>query len=182
LDANASEHFGLYDGERPSKDVAFIAMIAVAFLLLLCLACLLLAWIDLRHGIIPDWLNLAIAAIGLARAAILDDWPMALSAAAEGILTGAIVWSLRWLYFQLRQRQGLGLGDVKLLAASAISVGIAGIPMLLLIASLTALVAAGVLYLAGEKMTRQTALPFGPFLALGLLTTLALQQTGWAIY
>lgn len=182
MDANASEHFGLYDGERPSKDVAFIAMIAVAFLLLLCLACLLLAWIDLRHGIIPDWLNLAIAAIGLARAAILDDWPMALSAAAEGILTGAIVWSLRWLYFQLRQRQGLGLGDVKLLAASAISVGIAGIPMLLLIASLTALVAAGVLYLAGEKMTRQTALPFGPFLALGLLTTLALLQTGWAIY
>jgi leader peptidase (prepilin peptidase)/N-methyltransferase len=182
LDANASEHFGLYDGERPSKDVAFIAMIAVAFLLLLCLACLLLAWIDLRHGIIADWLNLAIAAIGLARAAILDDWPMALSAAAEGILTGAIAWSLRWLYFQLRQRQGLGLGDVKLLAASAISVGIAGIPMLLLVASLTALVAAGVLYLAGEKMTRQTALPFGPFLALGLLSTLALQQTGWAIY
>jgi leader peptidase (prepilin peptidase)/N-methyltransferase len=30
-------------------------------------------------------------------------------------------------------------------------------------------------------MTRQTALPFGPFLALGLLATLVLQQQGWAI-
>jgi leader peptidase (prepilin peptidase)/N-methyltransferase len=157
-------------------------MIAVAFLVLLALASLLLAWIDLRHGIIPDWLNLAIAGLGLVRIAVLDDWTLALGAAAQGILTGAIVWLLRWLYFRLRQRQGLGLGDVKLLAAAAIWVGIAGIPMLLLVASLAALVAAGVLHLAGEKMTRQTALPFGPFLALGLLTTLALQQTGWAVY
>lgn len=154
-------------------------MIAAAFLVLLALASLLLAWIDLRRGIIPDWLNAAIAVLGLARIVILEDWVLALSTAAEGILTGAIVWLLRWLYFRLRQRQGLGLGDVKLLAASAIWVGIAGIPMLLLVASLTALVAAGVLHLAGEKMTRQTALPFGPFLALGLLATLALQETGW---
>jgi leader peptidase (prepilin peptidase)/N-methyltransferase len=157
-------------------------MIAAAFLVLLALASLLLAWIDLRRGIIPDWLNLAIAVLGLARIAITDDWPLALSAAAEGILTGAIVWLLRWLYFRLRRRQGLGLGDVKLLAAAAIWVGIADIPMLLLVASLAALAAAGILHLAGEKMTRQTALPFGPFVALGLLATLALQQTGWTVY
>ena len=157
-------------------------MIAAAFLVLLALASLLLAWIDLRRGIIPDWLNLAIAVLGLARIATTDDWPLALSAAAEGILTGAIVWLLRWLYFRLRRRQGLGLGDVKLLAAAAIWVGIAGIPLLLLVASLAALAAAGILHLAGEKMTRQTALPFGPFLALGLMATLALQQTGWTVY
>jgi leader peptidase (prepilin peptidase)/N-methyltransferase len=164
------------------KKVPIIAMIAVACLVLLALASLLLAWIDLRHGIIPDWLNLAIAVIGLARAAILDGWAVTLGVLAEGLLAGAIVWLLRWLYFRLRRRQGLGLGDVKLLAASAIWVGIAGIPMLLLVASITALAAAAVLHLAGETMTRQTALPFGPFLALGLLTTLALQQTGWGIY
>jgi leader peptidase (prepilin peptidase)/N-methyltransferase len=157
-------------------------MIAVAFLILLALASLLVAWIDLRRGIIPDWLNLAIGLVGLIRAAVLDGPALALSAAAEGILTGVIVWLLRWLYHRLRRRQGLGFGDVKLLAASAIWVGIAGIPMLLLVASLTALVAAGILHLAGEKMTPQTALPFGPFLALGLLATLAIQQTGWTIY
>ena len=154
-------------------------MTTVLFLVLLALASLLLAWIDLRRGIIPDWLNLAIAILGLARIAIPDGWALALGAALEGVLTGAIVWLLRWLYYRLRQRQGLGLGDVKLLAAAAVWVGIAGIPMLLLVASLAALAAAGVLHLTGEKMTRQTALPFGPFLALGLLTTLTLQQTGW---
>ena len=61
-------------------------MVVVAFLVPLALASLLLAWIDLRRGIIPDWLNLAIAVLGLARIGILEDWLLALSAAAEGIL------------------------------------------------------------------------------------------------
>jgi leader peptidase (prepilin peptidase) / N-methyltransferase len=151
-------------------------MIASLSVILLGLAGILLAWIDLRSGIIPDWLNLAVAILGLTRIAILDGSTPALGAGAEGIIVGAIVWLLRRLYFVLRQRQGLGLGDVKLLAASAIWVGVAGVPMQLVIASLTALAAAGILHLAGRRMTRQTALPFGPFLALGLLSTLALQQ------
>ena len=85
------------------------------------------------------------------------------------------MWLLRWLYFRLRKYQGLGLGDVKLLAASGVWIGIAGVPIQLLVASLTALAAAGLLRLAGLAMTRQTSLPFGPFLALGLLITLMLQ-------
>jgi leader peptidase (prepilin peptidase)/N-methyltransferase len=84
---------------------------------------------------------------------------------------------LRWLYFKLRSYQGLGLGDVKLLAASGVWVGIAGVPVQLLVASLTALAAAGCLHIAGRTVTRQTRLPFGPFLALGLLVTLGLQET-----
>jgi leader peptidase (prepilin peptidase)/N-methyltransferase len=80
------------------------------------------------------------------------------------------------LYFVLRKIQGLGLGDVKFLAAAAPWIGITGTPMLLLIATLTALVAAGGLQLAGRDMTRQTSLPFGPFLATGLLLTFVSQQ------
>jgi leader peptidase (prepilin peptidase)/N-methyltransferase len=153
-------------------------MIAASCLALLYLATALLAWIDLRRGIIPDWLNLAIAIVGLARAAVLDGWAAALSAGCEGIIIGVIVWLLRQLYFMFRKFQGLGLGDVKLLAASGVWIGIAGVPLQLLVASLTALAAAGVVQLTGRSMTRQT-MPFGPFLALGLLVTLALQQGGW---
>jgi leader peptidase (prepilin peptidase) / N-methyltransferase len=154
-------------------------MIAAVCLALLYLASGLLAWFDLRRGIIPDWLNLAIAVIGLARAVILDGWAAALGAGCGGIVIGAIVWLLRRLYFMFRKFQGLGLGDVKLLAASAIWIGVAGVPVQLLVASLTALAAAGAMQLAGRTMTRQTPLPFGPFLALGLLVTLALQSSGW---
>jgi leader peptidase (prepilin peptidase)/N-methyltransferase len=154
-------------------------MIASICLALLALASLVLAWIDLRRGIIPDWLNVLIAVVGLARAVMLDGWAAALSAGCEGIVVGVIVWLLRQLYFLFRKFQGLGLGDVKLLAASGIWIGIVGVPLQLLVACLAALAAAGVVQLAGRTMTRQTAMPFGPFLALGLVVTLALQQGGW---
>src|SRR4029450_10759756 len=92
---------------RPRR---WILMIAAIFLALLCLASALLAWIDLRRGIIPDWLNLAMAVVGLARAVILDGWAAAVSAGCEGIIIGAVVWLLRRLYFMFRGFQGLGLG------------------------------------------------------------------------
>jgi leader peptidase (prepilin peptidase)/N-methyltransferase len=48
--------------------------------------------------------------------------------------------------------------------------------MLLLIAALSALIAIGGMQIAGRELTRQTSLPFGPFLAIGLLVALATQQ------
>ena len=153
-------------------------MIAGVSIALLALACLSLSVIDLRRGIIPDSLNLAIAIGGLFRAAALDGLMMAFVAGCEGLSVGAVVLLLRWLYFRWRNLQGLGLGDVKLLAASGVWIGIAGIPLQLLLASFTALGAAGLLKLAGYTMSRQTSLPFGPFLALSLLIALWIQQAG----
>jgi len=151
-------------------------MIASVSFALLSVASIALAWIDLRRGIIPNWLNLGIAFAGLARVATLDGPAAVLLAGCEGITVGAIVWLLRKLYFIWRQYQGLGLGDVKLLAASGVWIGVAGVPVQLLVASLTALAVAGILRLVGRIMTRRTVLPFGPFLALGLLVALLLQE------
>jgi len=151
-------------------------MIPLLCLMTLSCASLLLAWIDLRQGIIPDWLNVAIAILGAIRAASIGGWPLTAELVVEGVLIGASIWLLRWLYFRLRKVQGLGLGDVKLLAASAIWVGMVGVPVQLLVAALSALAAASVLHFVGHRMTRHTALPFGPFLALGLLAAILLQQ------
>src|SRR5437588_784915 len=136
---------------------------------LLCLLSAILAWIDIRDGIIPDWLNLTIAGLGLLTAVIISGPSAALEAACEGAAIGAIFWLLRRLYFSFRKIQGLGLGDVKFLAAAGIWVGVAGLPVLLLVATLTALISAGVMQLAGRQLTGQTSLSFGPFLAIGLL-------------
>jgi leader peptidase (prepilin peptidase) / N-methyltransferase len=51
-----------------------------------------------------------------------------------------------------------------------------GLPMLLLVAALTALACAAVLHLTGRQLTAQTSMSFGPFLAIGLLITLSSQQ------
>jgi leader peptidase (prepilin peptidase)/N-methyltransferase len=152
-------------------DVEFLGYFAA-----LCLLGGLLALIDIRQGIIPDWLNLTIACLGLAHAAVINGTWAALEAGCEGLVIGLLFWLLRQLYFAWRKTHGLGLGDVKFLAAAAVWIGIAGVPMLLLIAALTALAAAGCLQLAGQPMTRRSSLSFGPFLTLGLLITLATQQ------
>jgi leader peptidase (prepilin peptidase)/N-methyltransferase len=145
---------------------------------LLCLLCAALAWIDIRQGIIPDWLNLAIAGLGLIRIMTIGDPSAALQAVGEGAAIGALFWLLRRLYFAYRKVQGLGLGDVKFLGAAGIWVGIAGLPMLLLVATLTALAYAGITHLAGRSLTARTSLSFGPFLAIGLLLTSGFQQYG----
>jgi leader peptidase (prepilin peptidase)/N-methyltransferase len=151
-------------------------MIALLSFGLLCLLSLVLAWIDIRHGIIPDWLNLAIAALGLSRALLAGGPWVGVEAACEGAAIGVIFLLLRRLYFAWRKIQGLGLGDVKFLAAAGTWVGIAGLPMVLLVAALTALASAGVMRLAGRQMTAQTTMSFGPHLATGLLFTSAFQQ------
>jgi leader peptidase (prepilin peptidase)/N-methyltransferase len=148
----------------------------LAFVIPLCIFCGALALIDIRRGIIPNRLNLAVAGLGLVRAVVGGGAAAGIAATAEGVAIGAIFWMLQWLYYRLRKRPGLGLGDVKFLAAAGVWVGVGGLPLLLLIATLTALAAAGAMQMAGQSMTRQTSLPFGPFLAIGLLLTIVLRQ------
>jgi leader peptidase (prepilin peptidase)/N-methyltransferase len=143
---------------------------------LLCALCAAIAWIDIRHGIIPDWLNLAIAVLVVLRIFLAGDTSDAAMALGEGVIIGAVFWLLRRLYFAFRGIQGLGLGDVKFLSAAGIWVGVAGIPMLLLVATITALTCVGAVQLSGRALTAQTSMSFGPFLAIGLLVTAAFQQ------
>src|ERR1700736_2562036 len=150
-------------------------VIAVSFGLL-CLLSAVLAWSDMRDGIIPDWLNLTIAGLGLLRAVIVDGPLAGSEAVCEGVAIGAIFWLLRRLYFAFRKIQGLGLGDVKFLAVAGIWVGVVGLPMLLLVAALIALACAGVMQLAGRPLHAQSSISFGPYLALGLLFASGLQQ------
>src|SRR5580692_2115651 len=166
-------------GDGPPIPAGAGFMVELICLALLCLASVMTAWTDLRGGIIPDWLNLTILLLGLLWSFARDGWGAAFEAAGAAVVIGATVWLLRRLYFAIRKIQGLGLGDVKFLAAAAVWVGIAGIPVVLLAAALTALATAGVLRIAGQSMTRQTSLPFGPFLAVGLWAGLVLQQSGY---
>jgi leader peptidase (prepilin peptidase)/N-methyltransferase len=142
----------------------------------LCLLCVLLSLIDIRRGIIPNGLNLLIAVFGLIRSVINGGPADVIAAAWQAVAIGAVFWLLRRLYFSWRNAQGLGLGDVKFLAAAGTWIGIAGMPTLLLIATSLALATAGGLQLAGHEMTRRTALPFGPFLACGLVLATLLQK------
>jgi leader peptidase (prepilin peptidase) / N-methyltransferase len=147
----------------------------MVFFILLLVACGWLTWTDIRFGIIPNWLNALVAVLGLARALAMEGTSGLLTGAIAGVAVGAVLLLLRQGYFAWRGVQGLGLGDVKFLAAAGIWTGLTDFPLLLLIATLVALLLAGVLHLSGRAVTARTAIPFGPSLAFGLLATLVLQ-------
>jgi leader peptidase (prepilin peptidase) / N-methyltransferase len=125
---------------------------------------LALGWIDARRFVLPDALTLPLIVLGLAAAGALA--PVELPDRVVGAAFGYVgLWLVAWIYRRLRGREGLGLGDAKLLAAAGAWVGASGLPSVLAGAAIAGLVAAGGMMLVGRRFDRYSALPFGPFLA-----------------
>ncbi len=127
---------------------------------------LALAVIDWRHQILPDQLTLPLAALGLGVAYAVDTDGVAHHAigAAAGFAAFA---AIGWAYRRLRGRDGLGLGDAKLLAAAGAWVSWTGLPGVVLTAAVAALAVALAGALAGRALRADSRLALGPYLALG---------------
>jgi leader peptidase (prepilin peptidase) / N-methyltransferase len=126
---------------------------------------LALGWIDLRRWLLPDALTLPLILAGLAEAAWFA--PEELIDRALGAVCGYLALRLiAWLYRMARRADGLGRGDAKLLAAAGAWVGASGLPSVVAGAACGGLLVAGVFVLCGRELSRNSALPFGPFLAL----------------
>jgi leader peptidase (prepilin peptidase)/N-methyltransferase len=125
---------------------------------------LALGWIDARRWLLPDSLTLPLVAAGLAAAAL---WaPGDLVDRAAGAAAGyAGLRAVGWAYRRWRGREGLGGGDAKLLAAAGAWTGASGLASVVFGAAALALTAAGAMMLMGHGLRRDSALPFGPFLA-----------------
>lgn len=127
---------------------------------------LVLAWIDQRHQLLPDGLNLALLPSGLIVAwlavpeRILDH----LAGAVLGFLA---LFAIDLAYRRLRHRQGLGLGDAKLLAGIGAWVAWQGLASVVLLAALSGLVFALLGRSRGRPMHWLEKLPFAPHLCLG---------------
>ncbi len=124
---------------------------------------LLLALLDVEHYWLPDRLTYPLIAIGLAAVSWLEPQrlPHHLIGAGAGFL---LLQGIAAAYGKLRGRIGLGGGDAKLFAAAGAWLGWEQLPLVLLGASGTALVAALILHHQSADFLAQR-LPFGAFLA-----------------
>lgn len=130
-------------------------------------ALLAAALIDLRHLVLPDVLILPLIPVGIAVHALiaLDRLPDHAIGAAAGYL-GFL--ALGALYRVIRGRDGLGLGDAKLLAVAGAWVGWQGLPSVVLLGALLTLAGLLALRLAGRAVDMRGEIPFGPALALAI--------------
>lgn len=129
-----------------------------------------LAGIDLEHFILPDRITLPGIVAGLLLSSLVgwQTWWMALLGAAVGAGILLLVYAA-WL--AIRREEGLGLGDLKMLAMIGAFLGWQQVLVTLFLASLAgSLVGLGLM--AMGRAGRRTALPFGVFLAVGGLVAL----------
>ena len=139
-----------------------------------CAALIVISFIDIDYFIIPDVISIpgTVIALGIG---ILNDWiplfapPISTGALDSliGILAGAgFLWVVAKAYITLRNQDGLGLGDVKLLALVGSLLGPQGSLYTIFIGSLLGSLFGGILVLFRGRSHR-IPIQFGPFLAIG---------------
>jgi leader peptidase (prepilin peptidase) / N-methyltransferase len=151
--------------------LAHLDLLRMAFGGLLGAVLVALSVSDFRTMMLPDRSNVLLAVSGLGQSVVLG-MPRFRDAVLGSIIGGGLLALLAALYRRLRGIDGLGAGDIKLVSAAGLWVGWQGMPLLVTVASISAL-AFVVIVRAGmaARSTRTTLLPFGPFLALGTLVT-----------
>lgn len=133
----------------------------------LAVVMLAIAVIDARHFIIPDKLVIAALLLGLVNAAVgpeqaaLGFW----SSVFRGFVLAALFFTFRTAYRRIRQRDGIGLGDVKLAAVAGLWLSWMAVALAVDIAALAALAAVLISALRGRKISGTTRVPFGLFFA-----------------
>lgn len=122
---------------------------------------------DFRYFELPNRMTLGLALFGLGTVATLAPQKLPDSAIGAG-LGFAVLALVGAAYAWLRGREGLGLGDAKLLGAGGAWIGWQGLASAVFLGALAGCLWVGAMWLKGEKPTAATAIPFGPFLALGI--------------
>lgn len=134
----------------------------------LVLASLVIAlfFIDLEHQLLPDALTLPGIAVGLIASVFA---PPGIVASAVGAALGAgILLAIRWTWKRATGVDGMGLGDVKMLAMVGAFLGWQAVWLVLLFASLAGAIIGVTLAMSGRG-SMKSKLPFGTFLAIAAL-------------
>jgi len=148
--------------------------LTVSSLLLIVLSVffIIIFFIDLKHYIIPNELTYPLMIIGFIKSfdpnlnqTIFPDFINSLTGGIAGYL---IIWSIIFFYKKVRKKEGMGLGDAKLLAAIGFWFGWVSIPFIIFTSSIIALLfVLPSLVNKSRKMSSQ--IPFGPYIIIGCI-------------
>ena len=140
-------------------------------LIILFLSFLIIFFIDLKHYIIPDILTFPMMAIGFFKSFdpnLNPIFPNYINSLIGGIFGYLIIWSIILFYKKIRNKEGMGLGDAKLLAVIGFWFGWISIPFIIFLSSAIALIIViPDLLKKSKKLSSQ--IPFGPYIIIATL-------------
>src|SRR4029077_16287500 len=139
------------------------SLLLASRLVLGCILIVLFA-IDLENHLLPNVITLPGIAAGLACSVVTE--PGWLDALIGIVVGGGLLWAVAEIYYRVRGEEGLGMGDVKMLAMIGAFVGWKLTLVTLMMASFAGSIV-GLLLIASRRGGLKYALPFGTFLALG---------------
>jgi len=151
--------------------VAWLTPIGPLLFARLLLVCILVSLfgIDLEHQILPNSITLPGIVAGLIFSAVA---PPGLKDALIGVLVGGgVLYAIAGGYYLWRREEGMGMGDVKMLAMIGGFLGWKAVLVTLVLSSFSGAII-GVLLMSLQKGDMKFALPFGTFLALGALAAM----------
>ena len=132
-----------------------------------CASLLVIIWIDIHHQLIPDVISLPGIILGFLFSFV--NPALTWQSSALGILIGGgILYLIALLYFIWRKQEGMGGGDIKLLAMLGAFLGWQALPFIILASSVSGTMV-GLLAMIKQRKGGKTRIPFGPFLSLAAL-------------
>ena len=152
--------------------------ITTLLLFILSLGFLIIFFIDLEHFIIPNVITFPLMALGLVKSFLpnLDPiFPYYVLSLIGGIFGYAIILGIIYFYKQIKNKEGMGLGDAKLLAVIGFWFGLDAIPFVIFLSSVIALLSV-LPDLINKTKKMSTQIPFGPYIIVGNLVFLLLEK------
>jgi len=141
---------------------------------LFCAALIAIIFIDLQHQIIPDLISLPGIVIGFGLSFInpFVSWQ---DAGLGIVFGGGSFYLVALVYYLLTKREGMGGGDIKLLAMIGAFLGWQSLPFVVFGSSVLGTVV-GVWAMVKQRKGGKTVIPYGPFLAIAALLYLFFRQ------
>jgi len=140
-------------------------------LIILFLTFIIIFFIDLKHFIIPNSLTFSMMILGFIKSFdqnLNSLFPNYFNSLLGGILGYGIIWLIIISYKLVRNKEGMGLGDAKLLAVIGFWFGWIAIPFVIFSSSIVALISVTPSLLNKSKKL-SSEIPFGPYIIIGCI-------------
>ena len=148
-------------------------------LFILSISFIIIFFIDLKHFIIPNEITYPLMVIGFIKSfdpnLNMDLFPNFMNSLIGGLFGYMIIWLIIFIYKKLRDKEGMGLGDAKLLSVIGFWFGWVSIPFVIFFSSTVALLSA-LPDLIKNKKNLSSQIPFGPYIIIGCLMFLVFNE------